>query len=340
MKMKKKAVIQMIKDEALTKNIPYLSSKIIDNVHMRKPAVEIKREIKFRFSLRFVPAMVVCLVVGIVLVIVFNFNSKHNNQDEVIVNKVSQTYAMQAITLFNFAGNFENNTVRNMRMKRLNQAITINNNHNYDEIASEINKYYLTITDLLNQDNIVFKMKNSDLKEYQYVILIEIDYSSYDESYALYFNEKVEAQNGNKKEININGMICCDDQEYLVVGTNKVKNDESEVELNLYLTDDCYIKVEQEIEKKENEYSYSYYKGDQLVEEYEISVELNNNQKMVELEIFNASNSYEFKFIYNQDYIKCEYELDEINGNVDIYIDEDGNYQYHFDQENIIVIKK
>ncbi len=342
--MKKKTIIQMIKDESNHQIIPDVKTKILSNVSYKDPVAETKKTPKIRFTLRFAPMLAVCLilVLSMALIIKTTSNSSQNGSNQTALSKPKQAYAMQAVTLFNFANNFDSQGVRNVRMKKLNRVNQINQTTSYQEIANEINKYYLTATDLLNQDNIKYDVKESDITEYTYAISINIDLLSYDETYILYYNEEHKNELDHNKKLDevstiIKGIIKCDDKEYLVEGIKELEQDESEVELILYLDNDTYIKVEQEIEKRENEYSYSYYDHNILVEEYEISVEQKGSKKVVELELIKDKIAYEFEFIYFKDYIKCEYEIASDSGEVDIYIDEKGSH-YHFNSENIITI--
>lgn len=334
-KIKKKDLIKQIKEEVDLIEVRNMSADIINKVN---PVVIKKEEKKsFLFVLRLAPVMLIVLIFSVGIFFLFKDSNPTHTQGS--VSKPHQTFGIQAVTLFNFASNdpYQNlSLTRSIRKKQLNNTI----NQDYEKIANEINEYLFSAAGILQKNNVEFTEETSDDIRYQTKMIIKVKMFDIEKSYILYFNETSEVDYDDIDEVSseIVGIIKTTDKELLLEGKKEVEPGEQEVTLRMYLNENKseYYEISQEIENKENEFSYSYFKNNQVLEEIEISVEENNLGKFIEMEVLEGTNEIELEFKYDEKFILVEYEINDYKGNVEVYIEEKYNL-YKFNEKNITI---
>ena len=139
-----------------------------------------------------------------------------------------------------------------------------------------------------------------------------------------------------------------DNKEFEIICNKEIEQDECELELKIFLNENKsdYIVIEQEIEKFENEYTYMVYNDNKKTEETSLEIETKNNKKemSIELKKYDINGKElsrdEYDFEYRDDTtIECSYENDLVEYEVIITVLKD-EYEFKFDEENIIKIKK
>lgn len=270
-------------------------------------------------------------ILGLFVVLGLSDNNVHNKNS---ISKSHQTFALQAVTLFNYADSTGAISLLGL------------DNSKYQEIAEDINEYYLTAINVLNKEEIEYQELVSDNPSYQRMIIISSKILSQSYQYTLYFTEEIINENDKDKDFDeidsrINGIIKTNKTEYRVEGFKEIEKDECEIKLIMYITDTEYFVVKQEIEKKENEYSYEYYKNGKVIEEFDISYETKGLGKtVIELESETINNEVNCEFSFFDDHVKVEYEINNNEGKVEIF-EEEEQYRYEFKNGiNIFINKK
>lgn len=340
--MKKKALISQIKAEANKIEIPNCSLAVKERFQNHStPVLEIPsshkngkkhlplvRKFAFQFSLIII-VLVLVLIPGLKYL-----NERPSDQPVPEISKAKKVYALQAISLFNYANVLNDGTQRTSRKA--------NASTNYQFIANQIHKYYLLVDELFNRELVEYELEVLEQGEYRYKVGIKIPLFGENTLYTLCFNEYSD-MSGDIDEVSsrLEGVIIQNNVEYRLVGAKELQNDECEIELKLFLSADesDYLEVQQEVEHNENEYEYQYYQNNELIQEFSVSYEIKDNLKVIELEMLNASIKEEYEFSYYQNHILVEYEYDDYQGDAKIFIKET-TYEYHFNEDEIIIKNK
>lgn len=343
---------KLIRAEASSMKMPDLSEQVTRQIQISKArkALENKEELEIKkkkeaFRTAALIPIFSAIIISIMVIVINLIPS-----GSVVENgtKRHKAYAMQAITLVNFAENYDDtvklsttkNTTTLMKLAKASYSYS-----EYESIASIINQYMLTAQELMNSDNLEYEIVDSNNEKYQYMMSISINVYDSKESYTLYFNEEplLDLKEYDLDEVSskLSGIIVCGNNQYIVEGIKEIEDDEQEIELKMYLSDDLskFLIVNQEVEYHENEYSYVYYDNGKMIKTFEISVETKKNLKVVELEIVENNNIYEIEFSYQNNSISVEYEINDYEGIIKV-ISNDSEYIYQFSNEIKIIIKK
>lgn len=338
---KKRIIEKQIFDEVSKIKVPDVSKSILERVQLKneyqtnnlKNDSNINDSYKRKSIINGFTKLAVVLsafVLGLFVLLSVNEITPSVKSD---VSKPHQTFAFQAVTLFNYADSYSQLGLLSL------------NNSKYQEIAEEINEYYLTALNVLNRENIIYQQEESNDSNYQNMIIINSKLLNNNYQYILYFNEDIINSEDDDKDIDevdskISGIIKVGNEFYLIEGTKEVEKDECEIELKMYLSDTEYLEVTQEVEKKENEYSYKYYKNGQLIQEFEMTIVTKSlGKKVIELENETVNNEASCEFSFYNNHVKVEYEINDEEGTVEIF-EEENNYRYEFKNKIKIFIKK
>ena len=344
-----------MKNKEIKKIIKDASSKIVINDYQKEilsrvdytPLEKETKKFNFKPALSF-SLLAVALVVTLVTVLPKITNTSNpNSQITLTQSKKSLSYEIQAL------GAFLPNESNNSSLKRLAKFKNSNEN-NYQEIASDIKDYLLTGEMMFEKDNVITSLeKNNDTNynNFEYKLTSTfIDIAQYRSSYIIYYNENITIEDDKKNETSsvLQGVMLKDNQEFEIICNKEIEQDECELELKIFLNENKsdYIVIEQEIEKFENEYTYMVYKDNKKTEETSLEIETKNNKKemSIELKKYDINGKElsrdEYDFEYKDDTtIECSYENDLVEYEVIITVLKD-EYEFKFDEENIIKIKK
>ena len=120
------------------------------------------------------------------------------------------------------------------------------------------------------------------------------------------------------------------------------KIDETET---IILQDDMpYLRISQENEEDENEYTYSYYRNGRIIKEVTQSLEFDDGKREMSISIEENNEETEISFTYHNEYIEVEYEIENNEEEFEledliIYIFDD-HYIYHLDGFTDVKINK
>ena len=128
----------------------------------------------------------------------------------------------------------------------------------------------------------------------------------------VYSSKKIE-DDFDEISIDFEGIMIIDNQEYQVFGHREnEENEEYEVETNISFNGEKILKVEQETEINENEYTYTYYQNNQPFREVSQEVETENGRREMSISVKEGNKEQEFEFTYLEgNKISCEYSLEE-----------------------------
>lgn len=209
----------------------------------------------------------------------------------------------------------------------------------YEQIASDVNRYLLTGSALISSDNIVTEyLYNNDqgYSEYKYKMSVTYrDGEGYSVEYTAYYNE-TEAEEG---KIKTEGIFIDGTETYTLKGKRKDKNGEIETELTLYADENNYITVKNETEIDENEYEYIYVVNGKEAQTVALNIETENGESSFEMEITENGEKIECEFVWTTEGIECEYKADGKSYEILIRASE-GSYVYEFEDEKNVTLDK
>ncbi len=315
--MTKKELFVRIKKEADAIEISDLSQNIKNKIKPNPSIKKEKRRIKWPYQLGTAFACLILIFVGVLF-----FNKEKPITSYAEVSKQHQTFGLQAVTLFNFVDNKDVKLLSKNNSSLFVKKLTTNQDH-YSEIADEINLYLFSAIDIFEKNNVEYKEEESDNPHYQLKMTMNVRTLDNIQQYILYFNETADVEYDDIDEVSsrIEGIIQMGSETFIFDGKKEMEEDEQEIELKMYLSSDKkdYYVVSQEIEKSENEFSYAYFLNGEEVEEVEISVEEKRFGKTIELEVVKGSKEVELEMHYHKNYIKVNYEINKLEGIVNVY---------------------
>lgn len=249
-------------------------------------------------------AFSVCASIGVIAIGVITTLNNPNN----VTDKIQLSYAKQIASLTNLLVSQENDKISKSIKRK------IYTNDEYDKIAKEINHYLYTI-EQFNEDSFVLSLINDQLN-------IKYDSKEYKFSY--------QEQEINSYKYSIEGEVEFGDYSYFIKGERIVEHDETNISMRMYLNENEYFLVEQEIELHENEYTYSHFIDNKEIESISLEIE----DKSTELSITkNNVDIVECEFEYEKGKFMCEYSSSITNDDeLDVQIDsKDDSYIYTFE---------
>ncbi len=225
-----------------------------------------------------------------------------------------------------------------------------NENTNYEAIASDIKNYLVVGEMMLEKKEVTTTVKDNEDSNYPYQYVLEttyVDNSKNDNNYKMYFNEnKTQESDDDIEEVSsvFNGLLIKNDATYQIAGEKEMEEGECELTMRVYYdeTKANYVMINQEIEHMENEYTYSFYKNNKLVEEVSLEIETESNRKEMSIEIKKDTAEKEYEFVYvSENKIECSYDNDSSEYELVINIKKD-SYEFVFENnpEKSFEIKK
>lgn len=225
---------------------------------------------------------------------------------------------------------------------------TENENTNYQGIASDIKNYLVVGEMMLAKKEVTTTVTDNEDSNYSYKYVLKTTYtdnSKNDNNYTMYFNEnKVQESDDDIEEVSstFNGLLIKNDVTYQISGEKEMEAGECELTMRVYYDDSKanYVMINQEIEHMENEYTYSYYQNNKLVEEVSLEIETQNNRKEMGIEIKKGMEETEYEFVYvSENKIECSYDNDSSEYELVINIGKD-YYEFIFENNTTIKVSK
>ncbi len=303
---------------------------------------------KFKILVPTFSTLLAVLIFVVVLLIPFNSN-RYDGKDIKPNYNVTEVKTIIGNELLAGTSFLDTNPVPIRGMKSANN-LTMDM---YLTEAKSIQRYLKIAEMMLNKDNIkidVFENKDEEFSDYSIKMVVKYSDPDLASDYIFYYNETATVETSDTDdmdEINskIEGVILLNGNRYQVTGKKEVENDEYETELKIVYNTESYIVIEQETEKNENEFSYTFYEGGKKVKA--LSQEFNQKENKFSLEAkeyLPKLTEYEMEFLINSDQtISCEYEkeINDLEVELKLTIVKGENYyEYHFkDGSEEVVVK-
>ncbi len=212
-------------------------------------------------------------------------------------------------------------------------------NTDRERIAADVNRYLPTGNALLDKDAVkIDYAKNTDEAFADYAYRLSVTFAEGVElgvSYTAYYNES-RALFGRSR---ITGVFVMGGEQYDMTGEREVDRDEVEMELRVRTGKDTYLCVSNERAASENEYEYVYLENGREVRAVSIEVATEGDVRSTELEISENGVETEYAFTYLDDRILCEYEENEREHEIVIFVYAD-HYLYTFEDGYTVEIQK
>lgn len=251
-------------------------------------------------------------------------------------NEEANAFAKQAVSLLSLASSFSGDAAPISKGSRLNARFDRGDNADFslsdtqkNEIAADIDSFIYMVEEFSRSDSFVIDLVSDDtsirVEDGSDVYLIDYQETQISAAVSLF-----------------EGTISFDGSSvYRFEGTIEEKGAEKEVEMCLDL-EGITIKVEQEIEQGENEYSYSFIKDGESKPyrsvEFEREIEGRENESSIEIEEGGLKRSCEFEHLDGDglgDHFRAEYEKEEMGGaeiEAEVYVRKtgEGSHSYTF----------
>lgn len=293
--------IKKIKEESDNIQITDLCSQII--------ALQKKKNRKRPLLKLFMPIMSFALI----LIFIFSrmsFLDKPDLSPE--ISNVAKTYAFEALSATNMILGSQDYGIRHK----------LKNENDFDLIATNINRYILTIDQFFNQNDVEMKEYILENEKYQYQI--EVNFKN-NYTYFIKYNRL----NEEDDEFDIQGVIQILDLEYQIKGEIEQESEEMELDLTVYMNDGDYVVIEQEKDHDEEQYVYKEYQNHNLTSELSFEYE----DDIVEIELLSGNVEGKYTVSYNDGSYLFESDSDIYEGNIKVEIS-DNQVQYYFINEN------
>lgn len=311
--MKTKDLKKLLQKEANQIPIGNYQQQILSQVQVENMVEEKTPTKKKKLGLWFSSFVAATACVCVVLFAVIN-STKPNHPTpppSTQVSKAKQLLSYEMVALGNVVDSSYESTLQIKRKQEpTNEQI---------QIVEEIHEYLITGEMMLNKEDITIQNQINEDKNYQdYAYKLVVSYQS-SMDYTLYYNEQTLFEEDEEEDIDevssqLEGIMIKNGTPFVVKGQKEVENDEFECELIIYEDDtkQNYIKINQETETNENEYTYEFFKDGRCIRELSLELEIENNKKEMSIEIQEGNLEKEFTFEYNLtlNEIRCTYEND------------------------------
>lgn len=171
-----------------------------------------------------------------------------------------------------------------------------------DELATEeletINRYLGIVESFLSDSGVTFSETESDKEGYAFKLVAQSkDITGKATEFVLYYNETRTVLDEDETETVLEGVMSFNGREYTVKGEREISSDETEMEFTAYIDKANYVKIEQEQETDENEYSYTVVENGVTVAAFELEIELEADETEVEIRSYenNVTTVIDFK---------------------------------------------
>jgi len=302
--MKIKDFKNNLKENAINISLDDKSQTIIQEIESLPLNNHFSEPKKKNNSFLFIPlAVSLCASIGVIAIGVITGLNEGSSP-----NKIQLSYAKQVASLTNFVvSQGEQNHSKSIKRQVL-------SNDKYDEIAYDINHYLYTI-EQFNENSFILTTDNKQLS---------IKYQNVEYRFS-YTEQKV-----NEYRYIIEGEVYFGDTSYVVSGQRNCEKDETNIIMKLYLSDNEYYLVEQEIELHENEYTYSHFFNNQELESISLEIEDGSTELSITK---NEIDVVECEFEYERGKFICEYSSTITNNDeIEVQIEsQEDNYVYIFE---------
>lgn len=171
-----------------------------------------------------------------------------------------------------------------------------------DELPAEdlatINRYLGIVESFLSDSGVTFTETESDKEGYAFKLVAQSkDMTGKVTEFILYYNETRTVVEEDETETVLEGIMSFNGQEYTVRGERESSFNEHEMEFIAYIDRSNYVKIEQEQEDGENEYSYTVVENGVAVAAFELEIEQEANETEVEIRSYenNVTTVIDFK---------------------------------------------
>ncbi len=171
-----------------------------------------------------------------------------------------------------------------------------------DELPAEdletINRYLGIVESFLSDSGVTFSETESDKEGYAFKLVAQSkDMTGKATEFILYYNETRTVVEEDETETVLEGIMSFNGQEYTVRGERESSFNEHEMEFIAYIDRSNYVKIEQEQEDGENEYSYTVVENGVAVAAFELEIEQEANETEVEIRSYenNVTTVIDFK---------------------------------------------
>ena len=171
-----------------------------------------------------------------------------------------------------------------------------------DELPAEdletINRYLGIVESFLSDSGVTFSETESDKDGYAFKLVAQSkDITGKATEFILYYNETRTVVDEDEAKTALEGIMSFNGREYTVRGERESSFDENEMEFIAYIDRTNYVKIEQEQEDGENEYSYTVVENGVAVAAFELEIEQEANETEVEIRSYenNVTTVIDFK---------------------------------------------
>ena len=171
-----------------------------------------------------------------------------------------------------------------------------------DELPAEdlatINRYLGIVESFLSDSGVTFTETESDKEGYAFKLVAQSkDITGKATEFILYYNETRTVVDEDETKTALEGIMSFNGREYTVRGERESAFDENEMEFIAYIDRANYVKIEQEQEDGENEYSYTVVENGITTAAFELEIETEADETEVEIRSYenNVTTVIDFK---------------------------------------------
>lgn len=224
----------------------------------------------------------------------------------------------------------------------------------FEKMVNSIHSYFPVFESFVGNKELVIPTEEaSDNPTYAKMMKVDyVDMAGNTHKYTIYYNETVPSeqnrpwQDKDDDEVNTNieGQIVMDERTYTLTGKKEIERDEVEISFEIALEGTKKIKIEQETENNEQEFTYSLYDGLALQYSNSIGIEVENGMIEFETEYESAGVELELEIkqasTANANIFYIEYEENDREYKIKVEKQEvEGRTEYTYTMGNYKVVK-
>lgn len=311
--MKNSDLKKILKQEADKIPISNYQSEILSKVKLNNNMNETPVK-KSWFNFKFLSVATAFLLI----LFAFIFIPTLSNDDNGSNDNISRAKKLLSYELVAVGNVIESDTHLPISLKKQNQEQS-----EYTTVAQELHTYFEIGHMMINKNNVSISNTLNNNEEFDFEYKLTVDYEDHINhftSYTLYYSEQKKVD--SDKDIDevsstLNGILLKNNIQYKVTGEKEVERKEVESSICVFLddTNKNYIKISQETEVNENEYSYEFYNNGKKTKELSLEVENTKNKKSMEIEILEngIQKVFEYNYYVKNDKMICSYESNKIS---------------------------
>lgn len=248
----------------------------------------------------------------------------------IISSNVDESYAFELMAAANHLYTSDTSKLSLMKLS----------NKNIEDVSKDIHSHFLTMRQLLVKSKVDFKVTTSEIVGYEYQMEINpIVNEGLSLKYTLYFNKTLKEHDDDEEVYDLDGVMIINNNEYRIIGTTEIEDDEVETEIKVILSNNSYFLIEQEKEEDEYEYVYMEYLDNKLISKYELSYEIDHNEIEVVIEIESIDIKGKIKAKQKNNQMTLKVDLDSYKGEVKVTEDSNNIIYYFKDEKKEIKFK-